>query len=56
MTYFVDNLEPILLRDLKIEIIHWRQYRGLINLDIPCSICRKIVSLQKLNRNRDGYV
>ena len=41
MTYFTEILEPVLSRDSKIEIIRWLQHKGLINLNVLCSICRK---------------
>ena len=56
MTYFTEILEPVLSRDSKIEIIRWLQHKDLINLNVPCSICRKTLNLQKLNRNIDSYI
>ena len=56
MTYFTEMLEPVLSRDSKIEIICWLQHRDLINLNVLCSVCRKTLNLQKLNRNIDGYI
>ena len=56
MTYFTEILEPALSRDSKIEIIRWLQHRYLINLNVLCSVCRKTLNLQKLNRNIDGYI